>query len=407
LRVFVKNQRNKPLMPTTPAKARILLKQGKAKVVKRTPFTIQLLYPTGETKQEITLGVDTGYKFIGLSAVSKKEELFSAQVELRTDISKLLKERRMYRRARRERKTRYRKPRFLNRANARKKGRLMPSVQHKLDSHIKLVNKVSELLPISKVRMEIAAFDIQKIKNPEIKGKGYQNGEQKGFSNTREYVLYRDSHKCQLCKGKSKDKILNVHHIISRIEGGTNQPDNLITLCKTCHSEFHKGIVELKAKPKKSFKAETLMSIIRWRIIDQLKALYIDVETTYGYETKEKRLESGIEKSHINDAFVIANGSIQKRNQSYLIKQVRKQNRKLFKGARSHIRNTAPRFLFGFQRFDKVLFEGNEYFIYGRRVIGRFKLFSLESGIIKEEPSYKRLKLLETKNTFVINLINR
>lgn len=110
--VYVKNMRNKPLMPTTPAKARKLLKAGKAEVVKRTPFTIRLLYATGETTQDVTLGIDAGYAHIGVCASTEKEELYAAQVEERTDIVKLLKSRRELRRSRRNRKTRYRKPRF-------------------------------------------------------------------------------------------------------------------------------------------------------------------------------------------------------------------------------------------------------------------------------------------------------
>ncbi len=223
-------------MPCSPRKARVLLKEGKAKVVQRTPFTIQLTVPTGETKQEITLGVDSGFTHVGLSAVSDKEELFSADVTLRTDIVKLNSERAMYRGNRRYRKTRYRKPRFLNRTKP--KSWLAPSIQHKLDSHKKLISKVKGLLPITNTIIEVAAFDIQKIKNPEILGLGYQKGEQSGFWNVREYVLHRDSHKCQAPMCNHKDKVLNVHHLISRQTGG-DRPNNLITLCETCHNKHH------------------------------------------------------------------------------------------------------------------------------------------------------------------------
>ena len=110
--VFVVNRRNEPLMPCSPRKSRLLLKQGKAKVVKRTPFTIQLLQTTGETKQDITLGIDAGSKVIGLSATTIKQELYSAEVILRNDIVDLLATRRQNRRSRRAR-LRYRQPRFL------------------------------------------------------------------------------------------------------------------------------------------------------------------------------------------------------------------------------------------------------------------------------------------------------
>ena len=117
MRVFVKNMRGEPLMPTTPRKAKVLLKQSRAKVVNRTPFTIQLKYGTGEAKQEITLGVDAGSKIIGISASTEENELYSSEITLRNDIVELLSEKRQYRRTRRNR-LRYRKPRFQNRKKA-------------------------------------------------------------------------------------------------------------------------------------------------------------------------------------------------------------------------------------------------------------------------------------------------
>ena len=208
--VYVVNKNGKPLMPTSPAKARRLLKAGKAKVIKRTPFTIQLIYGSTGYKQPITLGVDTGYKHVGLSAVSDNKELLSSEVKLRTDIVKLLSERKMYRRNRRNRLW-YREARFLNRTGSKKQGWISPSIQHRLDSHIKAINFVQSILPITEITVEAAAFDIQKIKNQNIQGTSYQNGVQKDFWNVREYVLYRDGHICQHC-GKS-NTILNVHHI--------------------------------------------------------------------------------------------------------------------------------------------------------------------------------------------------
>lgn len=186
--VYVLNQRGKPLMPCSARKARILLMAKKAVVRTRTPFTIQLIGTTGENKQSVTIGVDSGYLHVGLSAVSKKCELYAADVTLRKDIVDLNSERRQYRRARRGRETWYRQPRFLNRKKA--EGWLAPSIQHKLDSQVKLVDKVAAILPVTKVVVEVAAFDIQKIKNPDIAGTDYQNGEQTGFWNVREYVLY-------------------------------------------------------------------------------------------------------------------------------------------------------------------------------------------------------------------------
>jgi len=238
LRVFVLNRRGQPLMPCQPSKARRLLKDCKAKVAQRTPFTIKLTIATGEAVQPITLGVDSGYLHIGLSAVAEREELVAGDVELRRDIVKLNSERRAYRKARRFRKTRYRASRFSNRHNP--DGWLAPSIQHKLDSHIKAINRVKRILPVTDIVVEVAAFDIQKIKNPNIEGAQYQQGDQTGFWNVREYVLCRDGHQCLHCKGKSKDPVLNVHHIVSRKIGG-DRPNNLITLCETCHKSTMSG----------------------------------------------------------------------------------------------------------------------------------------------------------------------
>ncbi len=267
--VYVLNKREKPLMPCSTRKARILLKQKKAEVVNLKPFTIKLTYSTGETKQETELGVDAGSSIVGLSVITDKLELYAAELELRNDITKLISQRSSYRRTRRSRNVRYRKARFLNRK--KEKGWLAPSIQHKLNSHIKIVEQIFKIVPISKIKVEIANFNIQKIKNPEISGKEYQQGEQLDFYNVREYVLFRDNHICKYCKGKKKDLVLQVHHLVSRQVGG-DRPENLLTLCKTCHEDFHRGLIKLdKIKISKGFKAETFMNIVKWKIVEKLK----------------------------------------------------------------------------------------------------------------------------------------
>jgi len=213
--IYVLNKRGKPLMPTTANKARRLLKEGRAVVVQRTPFTIQVLHQTGEAVKPVCLGVDSGYSHVGLSAVSEKKELYSEEVHLRNDIVKLNAERKQYRRGRRYRKTWYRKSRFLNRGN-KEKGWLAPSLQNKLSAHLKAIDKVRKILPISQITVEVASFDIQKIQKTDIKGVDYQQGVQLGFENVRAYVLHRDGYTCQHCKGRSKEVTLHVHHIESR-----------------------------------------------------------------------------------------------------------------------------------------------------------------------------------------------
>lgn len=393
-------------MPCKPSKARKLLKQNKAKVIKREPFTIQLLYGSSGYKQGIILGVDAGSKHIGLSATTEKKELYAADVELRNDIVDLLSTRRQNRRTRRSR-LRYRAPRFNNRVHSKNKGWLAPSVEHKIQTHLRAVEDVHKILPITKVVVETASFDIQKIKNPEISGDEYQQGEQLGFWNVREYVLFRDGHTCQCCKGKSKDVRLNVHHIESRKTGG-NAPNNLVTLCETCHKGYHKGIVELPKSIKrgKSYKDAAFMGIMRWAFYDRLKEKYDDVSMTYGYITKNTRIKNGLPKKHYVDARCISGNPVaEPLGYYYYTKKVRCHNRqihktKILKGGKKKM-NQAPYQVKGFRLFDKVKYEGKECFIWGRRSSGYFDLRKLDGTKIHASASYKKLKLLETRKTLL------
>lgn len=404
--VYVLNIDGKPLMPTDRhGKVKHLLKDGKAKVVKRTPFTIQLLFKTTEYVQPITLGIDAGSKVVGLSATTSKKEVFASEVVLRNDIVKLLSTRRQNRRTRRN-NLRYREARFNNRTSSKKKGWLAPSVQHKVDSHLKLVDKIHRILPISKIIIETASFDVQKIKNPQINGKDYQQGDQLEFWNVREYVLFRDNHTCRHCKGESKDKILNVHHIESRKTGG-DSPDNLMTLCETCHNAYHQGKIELKATRGPSFKDAAFMGIMRWSVYNSLKTLYPNVSMTYGYITKSVRINSNIEKTHNADAFCISNNLSAERSPIvYLQVFKRKHNRQihksnLIKGGKKKL-NQAPYLVKGFRLFDKVLFYNKECFIFGRRTSGYFDLRKLDGTVIHRSAGVKNLKLLEKQKTLLI-----
>ena len=177
--VYVLNKDGKPLMPCKSVKARILLKQKKAKVIRREPFTIRLLYGSSGYKQPVTLGVDAGAKHIGLSTSTKRKELYSAEVELRTDIVNLIATRKELRRGRRSHKTRYRKARFNNRKKA--EDWLAPSIQNRINAHISVIEKVHRILPITAIIVETASFDIQKIKSAEKQGAEYQQGEQLGL----------------------------------------------------------------------------------------------------------------------------------------------------------------------------------------------------------------------------------
>lgn len=320
-------------MPTERhGKVRRMLKEGKAEVVTVKPFTIQLTYETTEYIQPATLGIDSGYQTVGFSAVNGKKELIAGKCQLLTGQVERNKERLMYRRQRRSR-LRYRAPRFDNRRKP--EGWLAPSIQHKLDSHLRLVEKIKSLVPVKDVVIEVASFDIQVIKNPGIEGIGYQHGEQYDYWNIREYILHRDGHQCQnpKCRNKAKEKVLKVlevHHIGYWKGDRTDRPGNLITLCEKCHrSESHKdgGFLWGWEPWVKPFRAETFITTVRWRLVNQL-----DCRHSYGHITKHKRIELGLEKSHVNDAFVIAGGSTtQVRARLLQITQVRRNNRSLEK----------------------------------------------------------------------------
>ena len=193
--VFVLNQRGNPLMPTTPRFARKLLQAGKARIVDHNLFTIQLGYATGETKQEITAGTDSGYQTIGFSAVSQNKELFSGEFTLRTDVSSNMTSKRMYRRNRRQRKTRYRPARFNNRTSKHRQ-KLAPTIKQTVYAHLQILQKLEEISPITRIRIETNTFDPHKLKNPAVEGIGYQHGDQFGYENVKAYVLSRDQYRC-------------------------------------------------------------------------------------------------------------------------------------------------------------------------------------------------------------------
>jgi Restriction endonuclease len=399
--VYVLNSDGQPLMPTSRhGKVKHLLRSGKAVVVNRCPFTIKLTYNADTYTQPITLGIDAGSKKIGVSAVTATKEVYSAEVELRNDIVKLIATKAQFRRVRRNRKTRYRKPRFLNRTSTKKKGWLAPSIRHKINSHLKIVSDMHKLLPISNTIVEVASFDIQKIKNDAITGFQYQQGDQMGFWNVREYVLFRDNHTCQHCKGKSKDKALNVHHIESRKTGG-DSPSNLITLCETCHNAYHEGTIQLAVKRGKSFRDAAFMGIMRWAFYNQLKELYPNVSLTYGYITKNTRIRNDLPKEHRVDALCITgNPAVKRTDIWYNQKFVRRNNRSLHKatinkgGFRKE--NKAPYILHGYRLFDEVLFGRKPYFVFGRRKSGFFDIRDLDGNKVnKGSINSKKIMLLK------------
>lgn len=401
--VYVLNKQGQPLMPCKEAKARKLLKQNKAKIVKYEPFTIQLLFDCDNQTQEVNLGIDAGSKYIGVSATTEKQVLYEAEVELRNDIVKKLSSRREVRRTRRNR-LRYRPARFNNRVHSKHKGWLAPSIEQKINTHLQVIKHLYEILPITKLIVETAQFDIQKINNPEISGEEYQQGNQLGFWNVRAYVLFRDNYKCQCCHGKSKDNVLNVHHIESRKTGG-NAPNNLITLCETCHKAYHKGEVKLKLKRGKSYRDAAFMGVMRKTLLLRLKQTYPNVYETFGYITKNTRIENGLPKGHYVDARCISGNPLAEPLEYYLYQKcVRRQNRKMTKdkflkgGIKQN--NQLIGDVFGFKLFDTVEYQNKQYFVFSKRKSGFLDIRNLDGEKVNNRSiSYKKLKRIKHNST--------
>lgn len=405
--VYVLSIDDRPLMPTKRfGKVRRMLRDGQAKVVRREPFTIKLLYePETNVVQDLTLGVDTGSSKIGCAVVNEKQEvLYLSEVEIRNDIKKKMTSRKGYRRNRRSRKTRYRKPKFKNRKNSKKEGRYSPTLRSKFNSHIREIELIKKLLPIKSLVLETAIFDTHRLKNPDVKGWGYQKGINYGYANARAHALDRDEYTCQYCGAKKVR--LEVHHIRFRQHGGSDDLENLITLCEKCHDDLHDGKIELKKKGKKktALNHASQMNVIR----SMLLKYYPEAIETFGYVTKANREPSKLNKEHYNDAITIACGCVpEPKISSYLYKKrhIPRQERILCKGVRGEKKIPTGKVL-GFRRYDKVEYMGIECFVKGRRTSGAFVLSDIEDNTIdfrplggKANPSYKNITRISARRS--------
>jgi len=400
-KVYVQNKDGEPLMPCTPAKAKHLLRDKKAGVIHLTPFTIRLNWDCENNKQEIIVGLDTGAVNVGCSAVSNNKCLYASETKLRIDISKKMQRRSKYRRNRRTRLLRYRPARFDNRT--RPEGWLPPSLKSKLDSTVKIVKQLSEILPISKVVVEIAKFDTQKLQNPEIKGKEYQKGVSEGYDNVRAYVFERDKYTCQICKKKLG--VLQIHHILQRKDGGSDRPQNMVTVHKSCHKDFHLGLIKHKFRKPKEYKMATQVTILKDFIVDGLKKDF-DVEVTFGHITKRNRLRLNLPKSHCFDAVAICNPKkIERINKIFQRVCITQRRYQMTKGIRSEKKLPSGK-VFGFNQWDKVRLQDEQVgFIKGRRTRGNFDICDINKKNINHSINYTKLQKLSSNNVMEVQAI--
>jgi hypothetical protein len=405
--VYVISKDGNPLMPCEPVIARLLLKAGKAKVKHTTPFTIKLLDETTEYTQPMIHGIDAGSTTVG-SAVADEDGniLYVAEITLRKDIKKKMKRRSEKRSFRRYRKTRDRKARFDNRANSKREGRISPTVKSKIDSHLKEINFVKSILPVTLLIIESAIFDPHAIKNPEVLNNKwlYQKGILYGYANVKAYVRHRDKYTCQHCKGKSKDKQLEVHHIIYQINDGSDEPENLITLCKTCHDKEHAGKIKLSARGVKN---STLKHAPQMNIIRSQLGKYVECEETFGFVTSEHRLLHGLQKTHSVDAALIASrgelpnfGNIRTLYKTCVPAGEYRQT----KGKHSQQKIPTGK-IHGFRKFDKTQHLGKEYFIKGRMSKGYATLMDVHGKTqpILPTPKFSKMKRLSARSTWMVS----
>jgi N6-L-threonylcarbamoyladenine synthase len=244
----------------------------------------------------------------------------------------------------------------------------MPSVQRRLNRHQRIIDKLMSICPVTECIIECASFDIQKINNPEIKGRGYQEGDLMGYRNVKSYLFARESCTCQYCGKKiTQGQKSHVHHIIPRSQGGTDAPSNLALLHESCHEKLHKNNDLDKLKKNKQYKAETCMNVLRKRLLER----FPNAVETFGYVTSVRRNELGLEKSHANDAFVIAGGTNQDKSTVLHLVERAKNNRSLQiqkKGMQPSIRRRR----YPIQSGDLVWDGKEKYISKGTKDLGRY-----------------------------------
>jgi 5-methylcytosine-specific restriction endonuclease McrA len=308
--VFLIDTNKKPCNPIHPGTARNLLKTGKAAVFRRYPFTLILKIESVEPVREIQLKIDPGSKTTGIALTQGSNVIWGAELTHRGQAIKAsLESRKSLRRGRRNRHTRYRQARFLNRSRTPRW--LAPSLQHRLETTLTWVDKLTKFAPISGISQELVRFDLQQIENPEISGTGYQQGELQGYE-VREYLLEKWDRKCSYCD--VKDVPLQIEHIVPKAKGGSNRISNLCLACEKCNlkkgtQDIEKFLAKkpevlkrIKSQSKRLLKDAAAVNSTRWALLERLKDTRLPVATGSGGKTKFNRCRLELPKTHWIDA---------------------------------------------------------------------------------------------------------
>lgn len=310
--VFVLDKHKKPLMPCSEKRARLLLERGRAVIHKMAPFTIRLKDRTVGTSQlqPLRVKLDPGSKTTGIAVTLDGETgthvPLLGEVVHKTGIKARIDDRRVLRRSRRNRKTRYRQSRFLNRK--RNKGWLPPSLEARVNQTLNMVAKMRQLAPITAISVEHVKFDTQKLENPEVSEVEYQQGVLLGYE-IREYLLEKWQRACVFCGITNLP--LEIEHLVPKSRGGSNRVSNLAIACHDCNQKKNNqtatefGYPHLLAQAKKPLKDAAMMNATRWRLYNQLQATGLPVEGGSGARTKMQRIQHGLPKEHYYDALCV------------------------------------------------------------------------------------------------------
>ena len=451
MNVFVIGRNGKPLMPTTPRKARLLLKEQKAHVVSTEPFAIQLDYRTGTATQEVTIGVDPGQKNIGIAVLRRNTVIFKMEIELipTMDKKKRITARAEYRKGRRFRNTEYREPKWKpNRVrkfheepvdvkrngkrvkkhwitektgfeSERPEGWLPPSIRSNSDHNIFWIRKMLSFMPgTAKLRIELGKFIPQLMINPNMIGTDFQRGPAYFFKNRKEYQLAKQDYRCAICNKKfDKCRKARAHHLEYISNGASDSYDDIILVCSQCHTAVaHIQGGELdklrKKMKRKKYIAPTFMNVLYQR----LREAFPNAEITYGFITSVDREYLGLRKTHANDAIAIAAGnmfdSIKDTKETYQLKQVRRKKRSLHEGIpckgrkeknvlAKRNRKNVPSKKIGetvFHIWDTVIFNNKVGYISGFAGDAGARIVDWNGEYIRKSEQYTQVSLSEVKH---------